>query len=354
MTSSVKRTLFTWGYFLILVASYPQFSTATFLAAQTNAGTNHDPRRSTPPITTTVCEVFTDSPRFDNKFVRLRAVFFAGFEAVELFDKSCATEHLWFEYGSEELNAPEGRLPVYLVRDSQWARFRELSLKEWVPASPSVLCVGCSLYRITATFVGRLDIVPLRAVQNSKGEKIAFGGGFGHLNSYQARFVMQSVSEIEPEDISAEYTHLNRPEESSAGRIDPRTLPLRTVTADKEKIVWKPITAVILRIDDRAPKLWNIYKPDKKDMLLVQLGERYLMLDVKEKQIFELDPQKLGHKGKELLWNEADKPTEPLPTEDWLIREVGPARRIRVKLSGEGRVLNIEVGLAPDERTRRY
>jgi hypothetical protein len=124
--------------------------------------------------------------------------------------------------------------------------------------------------------------------------------------------------------------------------------------ADKEKIVWKPITAVILRIDDRAPKLWNIYKPDKKDMLLVQLGERFLMLDVKEQRVYELDPKKIGHKGKELIWNEADKPAEPLPTEDWLVREVGPARRIRVKLSGEGRVLNIEVGLAPDERTRRY
>jgi hypothetical protein len=124
--------------------------------------------------------------------------------------------------------------------------------------------------------------------------------------------------------------------------------------AEKERIIWKPITGVLLRIDDRAPKLWNIYKPDKKDMLLVQLGERFLMLDVKGQHVFELDSKKVGHKGKELIWNEADKPAEPLPTEDWLVREVGPARRIRVKLSGEGRVLDIEVVLAPDERTRRY
>jgi hypothetical protein len=124
--------------------------------------------------------------------------------------------------------------------------------------------------------------------------------------------------------------------------------------ADKEKIVWKPITAVILRIDDRAPKLWNVYKPDKKELLLVQLGERFLMLDVKEQQIYELDPKKMGHKGKELIWNEADKPADPVSTEDWLIREVGPARRIRFKLTSEGRVFDIEVMLAPDQRTRRY
>lgn len=121
-----------------------------------------------------------------------------------------------------------------------------------------------------------------------------------------------------------------------------------------EKIVFKPFEGVVFRIDDRAPKLWTIYKPDKKDLLLIQLGLRYLLLDAKEKRVYELDPAKLAHKGKDLVWDEADKPAEPLPTEDWLVREVGPARRIRVKLAGENRVFNIEVVLPPDQRTRRY
>ncbi len=121
-----------------------------------------------------------------------------------------------------------------------------------------------------------------------------------------------------------------------------------------EKIVWKPLEAVILRIDDRAPKLWNVYKPDKKDMLLVQLGSRFLMLDVREKRVYELDPQRLERKGRELVWNEADKPENPMPTEDWLVREVGPARRVRVKLSSEGRVFDLQIALPPDQRTRSY
>jgi hypothetical protein len=124
--------------------------------------------------------------------------------------------------------------------------------------------------------------------------------------------------------------------------------------ADKEKIVWKPIEAVILRIDDRAPKLWNIYKSDRKDMFLLQLGQRFLVIDVKERRVFELEPQKLEHKGKELIWNESDKPDAPLATEDWLIREVGFARRIKFKLSAEARVVDIQIPLPPDQRTRSY
>jgi hypothetical protein len=121
-----------------------------------------------------------------------------------------------------------------------------------------------------------------------------------------------------------------------------------------EKILFKPFEGVVFRIDDRAPTLWTIYKPDKKDLLLIQLGLRYLLVDAKEKRMYELDPAKLAHKGKDLMWDEADRPADPLPTEDWLVREVGPARRIRVKLSRENRVFNIEVVLPPDQRTRRY
>ncbi len=129
---------------------------------------------------------------------------------------------------------------------------------------------------------------------------------------------------------------------------------LALAAADREKIVWKPVEGVIFRIDDRAPKIWSIYKPDKKDMLLIQLGQRFLMLDVRAKQMYELAPEKLEHKGRDLIWMEADKPADPLLTEDWLVREIGPARRIRVKLSSESRVFDIEIALAPDQRTRRY
>ncbi len=118
-----------------------------------------------------------------------------------------------------------------------------------------------------------------------------------------------------------------------------------------EKIVWKPLERAILRIDDRPAKTWNVYRAEKKEhLILVQLGRRFLMLDTREHLIYELDPAKLDPKDKYLLWREADKPAKPLPTADWNVRDVGPARRIRAKLSTEGRVLDLEVPVKPDLR----
>ena len=119
-----------------------------------------------------------------------------------------------------------------------------------------------------------------------------------------------------------------------------------------EKIVWKPVANALLRIDDRPAKLWNVYRAEKKDhLLLVQLGRRFLMLDTREREIYELDPAKLERKDKLLLWNEADKPGKPLPTAEWLVRDAGRARRIRAKLSSEGRVLEVQLPRLPDLRS---
>ena len=118
-----------------------------------------------------------------------------------------------------------------------------------------------------------------------------------------------------------------------------------------QKIVWKPVERATLRMDDRPVKLWNVYRAERKDhLVLVQLGRRFLMLDLRERHIYELDPAKLEAKDKQLLWHEADRPAKPLPSADWTIRDVGLARRIRAKLSAEGRVLEVQVPTKPDVR----
>jgi len=127
-------------------------------------------------------------------------------------------------------------------------------------------------------------------------------------------------------------------------------LPGAILAADK--IVWKPLENAVLRIDDRPAKTWNVYRAEKKaHLVLVQLGRRFLMLDIRAQEIFELDPAKLERtKNKTLLWREADKPSKPLPTADWTVRDVGPAKRIRTKLSAEGRVVDLQVPIRPDLR----
>jgi hypothetical protein len=125
--------------------------------------------------------------------------------------------------------------------------------------------------------------------------------------------------------------------------------------ADKERIVWKSIPNAILQVDSRAPKLWNVFQAGKKfDPLLLQLGSRYLVIYVRNMEVYEIKPEQLERKGEDLLWREIDKPAKPLPTSDWSIKDVGSASRILIKLAGEGRMINIEIPQMPDLRRGIY
>ncbi|MGA7791482.1 MAG: hypothetical protein WCA19_00495 [Candidatus Acidiferrales bacterium] len=125
--------------------------------------------------------------------------------------------------------------------------------------------------------------------------------------------------------------------------------------ADKEKIVWKSIPNAILQVDSRAPKLWNVFQAGKKfDPLLLQLGTRYLVIYVRNMEVYEIKPELLEHKGEDLLWRESDKPAKPVATSDWSVKDVGSASRILVKLADEGRVVNIEIPQMPDLRRGIY
>jgi len=124
---------------------------------------------------------------------------------------------------------------------------------------------------------------------------------------------------------------------------------------DKEKIVWRPIEDAILQVDSRAPKEWNVYQPGKKtDPLLLQIGSRYLVIYIRNEEIYEIKPEQLQHKGDNLLWRETDKAAKPLPTSDWSTKDVGSASRVLVKLSAEGRMIDIQIPQMPDLRRGIY
>jgi hypothetical protein len=125
--------------------------------------------------------------------------------------------------------------------------------------------------------------------------------------------------------------------------------------ADKDRIVWKSIPNAILQVDSRAPKEWNVFQAGKKtDPLLVQLGFRYLVIYLHNMEVYEVKPEQLEHKGDDLLWRETDKPAKPTATSEWSTKDVGSATRILVKLSGEGRMINIEIPHMPDLRRGIY
>jgi hypothetical protein len=129
-----------------------------------------------------------------------------------------------------------------------------------------------------------------------------------------------------------------------------------------ERVTWKPVAAAVLKMDERPVKLWNVYRGEKKGhLILVQLGQRYLMLDTQAQEVWEIDAAALKRKGEELLWERPEKPAaaaeksapekapgpKALPAEGWAIRDAGRARIVRVKLATEGRVLEVQLPAQP-------
>ena len=130
---------------------------------------------------------------------------------------------------------------------------------------------------------------------------------------------------------------------------------LATNICAADKIVWKPIPDALLQIDARPAKLWNLYRAGKKsDPLLLQLGTRMLVIYIRNRAIYEIKPEKLEHKGENLLWRETDKPEKPLATSDWNTKDIGSAWRLQVKLADEGRLLDIQLPQVPVLRLGIY
>ncbi len=141
-------------------------------------------------------------------------------------------------------------------------------------------------------------------------------------------------------------------------------LMLATSRADAapETLIWKPITLGVLKIDERPAKTWEMYVTKKyKNWVLVQIGARFLMLDVEAREVFELAPEGLQRKDAELHWNfdpvaPTANPTPQngqrvlVPSEEWTDKAAGRARIIRLKLSSEGRKLDVQLPATPDLR----
>jgi len=120
-----------------------------------------------------------------------------------------------------------------------------------------------------------------------------------------------------------------------------------------DKVTWSPISDVLLRIDSKPAKLWTVYhaaKDKKEHRLLVQLGTRYLMIDTQLRLISEYDPGTFEKKGKGYEMPRDAKAAKALPSEDWILRDVGTSFLIHIQLKDEGRLLEIQLPKMPDFR----
>jgi hypothetical protein len=124
------------------------------------------------------------------------------------------------------------------------------------------------------------------------------------------------------------------------------TLPFRAYSQSAEKkLLWKSVGFAIVKFNDQAPKSWNIYHTEKKGLLLVHLWKRYLLVDMKEQEVYEIDPQTVKARGDDVEWSLADKPDEPLETPEWKTRDVGSMQLVRFRLGKDGHVLELQIPL---------
>ena len=121
----------------------------------------------------------------------------------------------------------------------------------------------------------------------------------------------------------------------------------QTALSDK-KTLWKQVAFAIVRFNDEAPKSWNIYHQEKRGVLLVRLWKRYLLVDVTEQEVYDIDPQAVKQHGDSVELAMSDVPGEPIDVAEWKERNVGSMVRYRFRLSKEGHFLDIQIPLKPD------
>lgn len=106
----------------------------------------------------------------------------------------------------------------------------------------------------------------------------------------------------------------------------------------------------IVRFNDTAPQSWNIYHAEKRDnALLVKLWKRWLYLDLKEQEVYEVDPQTVKLEGDNVEWSLSNLPADPIEVSDWKVRDVSAfMRRVRFRFGKNGHYLDIQLPLKPD------
>ncbi len=116
----------------------------------------------------------------------------------------------------------------------------------------------------------------------------------------------------------------------------------------EKRIVWKSVEFAIVKFNDEAPKSWGMYHTEKKGLLLVRIWKRYLLVDTKEQEVYEIDPQTVKPAGENVEWSLADKPSEPIETAEWKTRDIGPMQRVAFRLGKGGHVLDLQIPLKPN------
>ena len=178
-------------------------------------------------VDTTVCDVLKAPASFDGKIVRIKGTVVAGFDQFIIKGSDCHTSvnAIWLAY-PEKTRAKAGPSAVILLQPAHnfagtvAAKVRtpvtldkgNKDFKQFDNALSAqhnkgdAMCLGCERYEVSATMVGRLDgVADANLIRNAAG-KITSLGGFGNMNSYSARLVLQAVADVTQKEIDYSKT----------------------------------------------------------------------------------------------------------------------------------------------------
>ena len=153
------------------------------------------------PVDTTVCQVMADPEQYDGKFVRLRARVRSEFEVSAIVDPDADCDFIWLDsYGGDPITMtsitslePNLNRPAVTLQRNRALKKLEKSLRaEMYPRNRGSICMDCKRYDVVATLTGRIDVAQGRS-------------GFGHMNYYKVRMVLESVSSVSVKDLAASY-----------------------------------------------------------------------------------------------------------------------------------------------------
>jgi hypothetical protein len=170
-------------------------------------------------VDTTACDILKSPQSFNGKIVRVKGTVSAGFYQFVVKAPGCGqhVNAIWLTYPEGTKGkagpvailqlqpasnfggtvAPAERASVQLDKNKDFKQF-DSALSSPYKGGP--MCLGCVRYEVSATLVGRLDGA-VAGIQRDSAGKIVAISGFGNLNAYSARLVLQSVSDVSPREI---------------------------------------------------------------------------------------------------------------------------------------------------------
>jgi hypothetical protein len=124
------------------------------------------------------------------------------------------------------------------------------------------------------------------------------------------------------------------------------SLPARA----QEKPVWKSVSFAIVKLNDGPPISWNMYHAEKRGLLLLRIWKRYLLIDLNQQEVYDIDPKTVDVQKESVAFSHSDKPSEPLDVTEWKERDVGSLDRLRFRLP-KGAIVELQIPLRADGKS---